>query len=32
MRSPVWRRVLIYAALLAAEIFALFPFWWMIST
>jgi multiple sugar transport system permease protein len=32
MRSSWWGRVLIYGALLAAEIFALFPFWWMITT
>lgn len=27
-----WRRALIYLALVAAEVFALFPFWWMITT
>ena len=31
MRS--WRgRALVYVALIAAEVFALFPFWWMITT
>ena len=27
-----WPRALVYAGLIAAEIFALFPFWWMITT
>ena len=27
-----WRWVLIYGGLIAAEVFALFPFWWMITT
>jgi multiple sugar transport system permease protein len=27
-----WRGGLVYAGLIAAEIFALFPFWWMITT
>ena len=31
MRSR-WRGALVYAGLVAAEIFALFPFWWMITT
>src|SRR5438270_14023731 len=26
------RRALVYVALIAAEVFALFPFWWMITT
>ena len=26
------RRALVYIALIAAEVFALFPFWWMITT
>jgi multiple sugar transport system permease protein len=27
-----WRAALVYLALVAAEVFALFPFWWMITT
>jgi multiple sugar transport system permease protein len=27
-----WRSALIYLALAAAEVFAMFPFWWMITT
>ena len=27
-----WPRALVYVGLIAAEIFALFPFWWMITT
>jgi len=27
-----WRPALVYLALVAAEVFALFPFWWMITT
>ena len=32
MRGTWWRRVLLYGTLVVAEIFALFPFWWMITT